>query len=80
MEKALLLFMVKHLASGAAGGVSFGLGILTLDVGNLRSLLQASEHWMVGGFMLFFGLVITFAGIALATGIMSLGEARDDRE
>jgi hypothetical protein len=78
MEKALLVFLAKHLASGAAGGVSCGLGLLTFDVANLRTLIVGSDDMALATFMLFFGLGATFAATALAAGIMGLGRS-DDR-
>ncbi|WP_207476612.1 hypothetical protein [Arenibaculum pallidiluteum] len=78
MQTTLLLFLAKHLVCGAMGGASLGLGLLALDVGSLRTLLGASDDWLIGAFMLFFGLMVTFGGVAVAAGVMTLGRASDE--
>lgn len=75
-ERDAVIFLVRHLIYGAAGGFLFGGLILYFDVAGLRSLALASEdRWLVLG-MLFFGLFVTFGSLGMAVGIMSLG--RDD--
>ncbi len=75
-EKAAILFLLKHLASGAAGAVVLGLGLLLLDVANLGTLVRTSEHAVVAVIMLFGGLIITFGSVAMGIGVMGLNEDR----
>jgi len=73
-EKAAVLFLLQHLASGAAGAVVLGIGILVFDIANLGTLVTGSEQWLMATFLLFFGLMTTFGGVAMCVGVMSIGE------
>lgn len=75
-ERSALLFLLKHLASGAAGAVVLGVGLLVLDVANLGTLVRSSEHGIVAVIMLFAGLILTFGSVAMGIGIMTLNEDR----
>jgi hypothetical protein len=73
-EKAAVFFLLQHLAAGAAGAVVLGIGILLFDIANLGTLVTTSEHWPMATFLLFFGLMTTFGGVAMCVGVMSIGE------
>lgn len=75
-EKAAVLFLLKHLASGAAGAIVLGLGILILDIARIGTLIATSEHGVVATIMLFFGLIVTFGSVAMGIGVMTLNEDR----
>jgi hypothetical protein len=71
-EKPLLVFLLKHVTSGAAGGLALGIGILLMDIAGLRTLMGQSEDGMIAILLLFFGLMVTFGAIAMAVGIMTM--------
>lgn len=73
-EKNAILFLLRHLATGAAGAVVAGVGILVLDVANLGTLVWSSDHGVVAAIMLFAGLILTFGSVAMGIGIMALNE------
>lgn len=76
-EKRAVFFLLRHLASGAAGAVVLGIGLLALDVANLATLMRSSDHGPVAAVMLFAGLILTFGSVAMGIGVMALNE--DDR-
>ena len=77
MHREAILFLLKHCAGGCAGGLVFGWLILKFDIAGLGTMIAASpDKYLVLG-MLFFGLFITFGSIAMAIGVMNLGEERD---
>ena len=71
-EKPLLVFLLKHVTSGAAGGLALGLGLLLLDIAGLRTLMGQSEDGIIAILLLYFGLMVTFGAIAMAVGIMTM--------
>jgi hypothetical protein len=71
-EKALVVFLLKHVTSGAAGGLVLGSGLLLLDIAGLRTLMGQSEDGIIAILLLFFGLMVTFGAIAMAVGIMTM--------
>jgi hypothetical protein len=71
-EKPLVFFLLKHVTSGAAGGLALGLGLLVLDIAGLRTLMGQSEDGIIAILLLFFGLMVTFGAIAMAVGIMTM--------
>ncbi|WP_413205608.1 hypothetical protein [Rhodospirillum sp. A1_3_36] len=73
-EIRALRFMLGHLAVGVLGAFVFGGLLLYLDVGSIRTLIMASREWYIYGGLLFFGLIVTFGGVAMAIGVMGLGE------
>lgn len=70
-------FLLKHLAVGSAGGLLLGVLLLLMDVAGLRTLILASPDRALFLVLLFFGLWVTFGSLAMAVGIMQLGEERD---
>jgi len=77
-QREALLFLAQHLFYGVAAAITFGGLVLATDLGRIRTLLATADHPWVIVSMLFFGLIITFGGVAMAVGIMGL--ARDDGE
>jgi hypothetical protein len=75
-EKDALKFLAAHLCYGVAAAVTFGVMVLATNLSNIRALAFDSPHPVLVVVMLFFGLLVTFGGISMAVGIMSL--ARDD--
>jgi hypothetical protein len=75
-ERAAILFMVQHAVYGIAGALSFGVGLLWLDVGGIGTLALASEQWALNLLLLFAGLFVTFGSVAIGVGVMRLGEDR----
>jgi hypothetical protein len=75
-EKHAVGFLLRHLLGGAVGGGLFGGLVLYSDIGHLRSLAMTSPDGALYLILFFFGLFVTFGGVAMAAGIMSL--ARDD--
>lgn len=73
-EKSAILFLLRHLASGAAGAVVLGTGILWLDVAGIGTLVVNSEHGVIAAVMLYVALIITFGSVAMGIGIMSLND------
>ena len=71
-EKPLLFFLLKHVTSGAIGGIALGAGLLLLDIAGLRTLAGQSEDGIIAILLLFFGLMVTFGAIAMAVGIMTI--------
>jgi len=70
-------FLLKHLCSGALGGIVLGGLLLAGDVAQLKTMIFASPDRHLFLFMLFFGLFLTFGSVGMAVGIMQLGEERD---
>lgn len=76
-ERTAVMFLVRHLVSGAVGGLVLGGGLLVFDVAGLGTLIWRSEHWLVGTLLLFVGLMATFGSAAIGIAVMSLGEDRE---
>ena len=64
-DKKALLFLLGHAVRGAAGGVTAGLGLLVLDVGNLRTLALHDADGALALALLFFALAASFAAAAV---------------
>lgn len=77
-----LLFLARHLAAGLLAGLAFCAGMLYFDVAGLGTLLLRSEHMAVGLYLFIGSVCGTFGGVAMAVGIMGLGDHSDrpDRE
>lgn len=70
---APIAYLLRHLTAGGVGSLAFGSLVLGFDLGGLQTLMSASpDRWLYMA-LLFFGLFITFGGVALAFGVMSLG-------
>ncbi len=77
-EKEALKFLGTHLIYGVAAALTFGGAVLATDLSHIRTLALDSAHPVLVIVMLFFGLLITFGGVSMAVGVMSL--AGDDDE
>ncbi|WP_052065453.1 hypothetical protein [Thalassospira australica] len=76
--RSIVRFMIEHTAYGGVGALVFGALVLFFDIGGIYSLATASRDAPIFIFLLFFGLFITFGGISLGIGIMTLGGFSDD--
>ncbi len=76
-QKEAIWFLLRHCAAGCAGGLVLGWLILKFDVAGLGTMIAASSEKYLALGMLFFGLFVTFGSIAMAVGVMNLGEERD---
>ena len=76
-EKTAIRFLAEHLLGGVVGGIVFGLLILYLDIAHLRTLAAESPDGWMTIVLLFFGLMVTFGGVAMAAGIMSLAQDKN---
>ncbi|MDA8232491.1 MAG: hypothetical protein M0006_14235 [Magnetospirillum sp.] len=75
-EKEAIKFLLVHLSYGIVGAITFGVALLAINLSNIRTLAFDSAHPVLIVVLLFFGLLVTFGGISMAVGVMSL--ARDD--
>ena len=73
-ERSALLFMLRHLLIGAGCGVAFGTLLMVQDWGGLYTLIRSADLSWLWFFLLFFALILTFGGVGMAIGVMSLGE------
>lgn len=73
-EKNAILFLLRHLASGVAGAVVLGTGLLWFDVAKLATLIGNSDHGLVAVAMLYGSLMLTFGSVAMGIGIMAMNE------
>lgn len=76
--RSIVKFMIEHTAYGGFGALVFGALVLFFDIGGIYSLATASRDAPIFIFLLFFGLFVTFGGISLGIGIMTLGGFSDD--
>jgi len=76
--RSIVRFIIEHTAYGGFGALVFGALVLFFDIGGIYSLAMASRDAPIFIFLLFFGLFITFGGISLGIGIMTLGGFSDD--
>lgn len=73
-ERKAIGFLLRHLAYGAAGGLTFGAGLLYFDVAHLRTLAMNSENPVLAIGLLFFGLFVTWGSVGMGVGIMTQAE------
>lgn len=76
--RSIVKFMIEHTAYGGFGALVFGALVLFFDIGGIYSLAMSSRDAPIFIFLLFFGLFVTFGGISLGIGIMTLGGFSDD--
>ena len=74
----LVRFMLGHLLYGSIGAIVFGGLMLYFNVSGIWTLLSESRDGVIFGFLLFFGLIITFGGISMGWGVMTLGGFSDN--
>jgi formate hydrogenlyase subunit 3/multisubunit Na+/H+ antiporter MnhD subunit len=75
-EREALKFLAVHLVYGLAAALTFGIAVLATNLGNLRTLAMESSSPIAVLLLFFLGLFVTFGGVGMGVGIMSL--ARDD--
>lgn len=73
-ERAAITFLLRHMLFGVAGALLFGSLVLYFDIGHLRSLAGESKDGLLTLVLFFFGLAVTFGGVAMGVGIMGLGQ------
>lgn len=73
-EKAAVMFLLRHLAAGAAGGFAMATGMLAFDVGGIGTLVFNSDSIFVALYLLYGSLFVTFGSVAMGIGIMNLNE------
>lgn len=73
-EKHAILFLLKHLATGAAGAIVLATGILVMNVAGIGQLVANSEHGVIAAIMLYASLILTFGSVAMGVGVMALNE------
>lgn len=73
-EKHAILFLLKHLATGAVGAIVLATGILVLNVAGIGELVANSEHGVIAVIMLYASLILTFGSVAMGIGVMALNE------
>ena len=73
-EKHAIFFLLKHLATGAAGAIVLATGILVMNVAGIGALVANSEHGVIAVIMLYASLILTFGSVAMGIGIMALNE------
>jgi hypothetical protein len=76
--RSIVKFMIEHTAYGGFGALVFGALVLFFDIGGIYTLAMSSQDAPIFVFLLFFGLFVTFGGISLGIGIMTLGGFSDD--
>lgn len=72
-----LRFILDHLIGGTLGALALGLTLLYANVGGLKELMLASPDCWLYLVLYFFGLWITCGSVALAVGIVTLGDWRE---
>ena len=77
-EKEPLKFLAKHLFFGVVAAITFGVLVLATDLSHIRAMLMEAANPFEVLALMFFGLIVTFGGVAMAVGIMSL--ASDDED
>ncbi|MBS8273223.1 hypothetical protein DYI21_06460 [Thalassospira tepidiphila] len=76
--RSIIKFMIEHTAYGGFGALVFGALVLFFDIGGIYTLAMSSRDAPIFIFLLFFGLFVTFGGISLGIGIMTMGGFSDD--
>jgi hypothetical protein len=73
----LARYLLSHLLAGCLAGVVAAAGVVATNLGSLRDLmLQVDGGWMAFA-LLTFGFATTFGAVALAHGVMTIGNGAD---
>ena len=70
---AILKFLALHLACGIIAAAIFGSAILVSDLSHIYTLAMSSAHPTMVIVLLYAGLAVTFGGVAMMVGVMTLG-------
>ncbi len=73
-DKAALGFLLAHLIYGLAAGATFGIGVLFINLGNLRVLALESGQPVFVLCLFFFGLFVTFGSLGVGVGVMNMAK------
>ncbi len=81
-EKEALTFLGVHLVYGIVAALTFGSAVLATDLSHIRTLALASANPVLVIFMMYWGLIVTFGGVSMAVGVMSLAsdDERNERD
>jgi hypothetical protein len=66
----LVAFLLRHFAAGVLAAVVFEAVLLAQDYASLRTMAASSPDGPLYLTLLFFGLVVTLGGVAMAVGVM----------
>ncbi len=79
----LIRLLAANLAAGSVAAVTAVTALIMFDVAGMGTLIGAAEDPVLPVILLVFGFVVTLAGVAMATAVMSLpydrGAPDDDR-
>lgn len=79
-QNPLFRLLVVHGVAGAILGVLFVIGVLTLDLAGIHSLLSRTGEWVVGLALLTMGSITTFASVSMGGAIMLMPKEEEPRE
>ncbi|MCC2111856.1 MAG: hypothetical protein KDJ16_07475 [Hyphomicrobiales bacterium] len=78
----LIRLLAANMAAGIVAAVTAVTALITFDVAGMGTLIGAAEDPVLPVVLLIFGFIVTLAGVAMATAVMSLpydrGEPDDD--
>lgn len=77
-DKQVLKYLATYLVYGLAAGLTFGLGVLATDLGNLRTMAMESGRPILVLAVFFFSLLITFGSVGMGVGVMTFGMGDDE--
>jgi hypothetical protein len=73
----LVRYMLSHLLAGCLAGVVAAVAMVASNLGSMRDLMvQAQGGWLAFA-LLTFGFATTFGSVALAHGVMTIGQDKD---
>jgi hypothetical protein len=78
-DKEALKYLGAHLFYGIVAALTFGGAVLAVDLSHIRTLIMTSSNPVLVLVMMFAALLITFGGVSMAVGVMSLA-SEDDRD
>ena len=78
LHEPLLRLLAVNVLAGASAAVLMLGGLLAINPGGLRDLMVADRDGGIALALLFFGLIITFGGVAMGSAIMALDERGRD--
>ncbi|MCW8914730.1 MAG: hypothetical protein OQK24_02620 [Magnetovibrio sp.] len=76
----LVKFLLKNAAIGFGLAVVFVAALMIFDVNGLRTLIWASDIWLLALFILTFFTGLTFGSVQIGVAVMLLGENENDHD
>lgn len=76
-EREALRYLGVHLVYGLTAALTFGVAVLMINLGNLRTLALESSSPVTVLTLFFFGLCVTFGSVGMGVGIMNLSNDDD---